>query len=392
MRQLQLFTTTELARMRDRTASRNHSPSRDQFRREHEHHRAWGLKRRHAERLRHARNHPRHPPTTHPTAPPQTSAASHQTQPHPLDPRQAEPAQTNQPRPAPVPRHCTVGDDHQPSRGRTADRTGISRTSSTGRETSLTTRTNPRPAPDRKSWQRMRDAAIGALRNARVTNIAAAKLPPPPGNEWASGRGCRDGKGSIGNAWYQSACIARSHQTAERRPDVGRNLLRDSKPRLRVLLDSLGITYQHVNHFSCVTDACHVVIQRKGQGSAEHLHLRPDLLARCVGAALLVGAGHQYKRLCLDAIAYQQVPRKGDVLRGILRGWFYEDRFGWNTLLRCIFSIVDRLALRKTLHCGLRVCTSKNDAREDASVKQTYRDDRNTEIVTAEPHPDVTRM
>jgi hypothetical protein len=51
MRQLSLFTPAQVAGMRDRTASRNHSPSRDQFRREHERHRAWGLVRRHAERL-----------------------------------------------------------------------------------------------------------------------------------------------------------------------------------------------------------------------------------------------------------------------------------------------------------------------------------------------------
>jgi hypothetical protein len=55
MRQLQLFTTAELARMRDRTASRSHSPEAEEFRRNHERHRAWGLARRHAERLRRLR-------------------------------------------------------------------------------------------------------------------------------------------------------------------------------------------------------------------------------------------------------------------------------------------------------------------------------------------------
>jgi hypothetical protein len=52
MRQLQLFTTTELAAMRDRSASRSYSPAGEAFRREHERHRAWGLTQRHAERLR----------------------------------------------------------------------------------------------------------------------------------------------------------------------------------------------------------------------------------------------------------------------------------------------------------------------------------------------------
>ena len=55
MRQLQFFTTAELGRMRDRTASRNHSPERDEFRRMHAHHRAWGLVQRHGRRLRHLR-------------------------------------------------------------------------------------------------------------------------------------------------------------------------------------------------------------------------------------------------------------------------------------------------------------------------------------------------
>ncbi|WP_203833671.1 hypothetical protein, partial [Actinoplanes campanulatus] len=43
--------------MRDRSARRNHSPAAEQFRREHERHRAWGLHRRHAERLRRTRTH-----------------------------------------------------------------------------------------------------------------------------------------------------------------------------------------------------------------------------------------------------------------------------------------------------------------------------------------------
>uniref|UniRef100_UPI001C84FD5B hypothetical protein n=1 Tax=Paractinoplanes polyasparticus TaxID=2856853 RepID=UPI001C84FD5B len=48
MRQLQLFNTVELAKMRDRTKARNWSPAGDEFRREHERHRAWGLQQRHA--------------------------------------------------------------------------------------------------------------------------------------------------------------------------------------------------------------------------------------------------------------------------------------------------------------------------------------------------------
>jgi hypothetical protein len=51
MRQLQMFTTAELAKMRDRSASRRHSPQANEFRREHARHRAWGLAQRHARRL-----------------------------------------------------------------------------------------------------------------------------------------------------------------------------------------------------------------------------------------------------------------------------------------------------------------------------------------------------
>jgi hypothetical protein len=56
MRQLQLFTTVQIAGMRDRAASRNHSPGREEFRRVQERRRAWGLARRHAEGLRRARS------------------------------------------------------------------------------------------------------------------------------------------------------------------------------------------------------------------------------------------------------------------------------------------------------------------------------------------------
>jgi hypothetical protein len=48
MRQLELFTTSELAALRDRTKSRNYSASKEQFRRDHARRRDWGLARRHA--------------------------------------------------------------------------------------------------------------------------------------------------------------------------------------------------------------------------------------------------------------------------------------------------------------------------------------------------------
>jgi len=58
MPQMSLFSRSEIAGMRDWSAARNHCPERDAFRREHERHRAWGLRRRHAEKLRHVRSAP----------------------------------------------------------------------------------------------------------------------------------------------------------------------------------------------------------------------------------------------------------------------------------------------------------------------------------------------
>jgi hypothetical protein len=53
--QMSFFGRAETAAMRDRTLSRNYSAARDEFRREHERHRSWGLRQRHAEKLRRIR-------------------------------------------------------------------------------------------------------------------------------------------------------------------------------------------------------------------------------------------------------------------------------------------------------------------------------------------------
>src|SRR5689334_14742915 len=52
MGQMSLFSRTEIAGMRDRTKARNYSAERDEFRRDHERRRAFGLQRRHATKLR----------------------------------------------------------------------------------------------------------------------------------------------------------------------------------------------------------------------------------------------------------------------------------------------------------------------------------------------------
>lgn len=86
MRQMQFFSSAELATMRDRTASRRYSPEREAFRREHERHRVWGLARRHADRLRHARSRPSEPaaePADNPREEAQPARAAEPCSPHP---------------------------------------------------------------------------------------------------------------------------------------------------------------------------------------------------------------------------------------------------------------------------------------------------------------------
>jgi hypothetical protein len=56
VRQLQFFTSAQMAVMRDRTARQNYSAEAEEFRREHARHREWGLVQRHGEKLRRLRN------------------------------------------------------------------------------------------------------------------------------------------------------------------------------------------------------------------------------------------------------------------------------------------------------------------------------------------------
>jgi len=84
--------------MRDRTASRSYSPAGEQFRREHERHRSWGLTRRHAERLRRSRsNDPRTPTATgnHP------ESRAHTPPLHSVSPTSTPPDRTKRPTASP---------------------------------------------------------------------------------------------------------------------------------------------------------------------------------------------------------------------------------------------------------------------------------------------------
>ena len=137
MRQLQLFTTAELARMRDRTRSRNYSPERDEFRRAHERRRAWGLARRHAEKLR--RLHDR-------SADPLAATSEEDRTPDPSPDRMSQPTcrQVGAPatgRPAP---NSPTGDTPRAERKLPAATT-------TPRDATPSAATGPRPAQKRQS-------------------------------------------------------------------------------------------------------------------------------------------------------------------------------------------------------------------------------------------------
>src|ERR1700712_160151 len=55
MAQLSLFSRSQVASWRDRTASRSYSPAAEQFRREHARHREWGLQQRHGRKAMYLR-------------------------------------------------------------------------------------------------------------------------------------------------------------------------------------------------------------------------------------------------------------------------------------------------------------------------------------------------
>ena len=92
MRQLELFSRSQLSSLRDRTASRNYSVERDQFRREHQRHREWGLRQRHGRRSMYLRIHG----DITPPADRDTSRPASTPVPEPADTPVPEPADTEQ--------------------------------------------------------------------------------------------------------------------------------------------------------------------------------------------------------------------------------------------------------------------------------------------------------
>lgn len=74
--QRELFSRAELSTMRDRTRRRNYSAEAEAFRRRHERDRAWGLQRRHAEKLARCREKASETPPPQPAAGPDPATAA----------------------------------------------------------------------------------------------------------------------------------------------------------------------------------------------------------------------------------------------------------------------------------------------------------------------------
>jgi hypothetical protein len=206
MGQMSLFSRAEIAGMRDWTAARNHCPERDDFRREHEQHRAWGLQRRHAAKLRHVRQQRSAPPAapatrgdhTRPTTAARRPLPRQAETPQPSSARAATPqaATTKTPPPqAPSTRATTspraaatkAPTPQAPSgRAATSPRTAATKTPapqtpSTRATTSPRTAATKTPAPQTPSTRAAASprAATSPRDAARTSPVMAPHAPPP---------------------------------------------------------------------------------------------------------------------------------------------------------------------------------------------------------------------
>jgi hypothetical protein len=132
--------------MRDRTRSRNYSASRDEFRREHERHREWGLAQRHARKLRRIREGSLPSSATTPDAPTVRAPNPHQTR--PPDPTSGESSQR--------PRDPTSGESSQRPRDPAAGQTARPGPASTGERPHDEAPPNHTSRPDRDTAQPQR--------------------------------------------------------------------------------------------------------------------------------------------------------------------------------------------------------------------------------------------
>ena len=171
---MSLFDRATTTAMRDRTKSRNYSPERDEFRRDHERRRYWGLKRRHAEKLRQLHGDPA-PPITPPAnddqqrpAPPAVPAEAAVPTPPPVSPDPA--AGTPQPAHA-----STPGPAAAPTAPRSAAKSRIQPPRNNRRHSTP-------PVPARTTIQRRNhsghETCVDVLNHTQFTHPQKARAPP----------------------------------------------------------------------------------------------------------------------------------------------------------------------------------------------------------------------
>jgi len=143
--------------MRDRTASRSYSPAGDEFRREHEHRRSWGLTRRHAERLRRSAgsDHGPHTPTAAENPPEGQSSPAPAPVAIPLDQAERPPARPGFPVGPNRSRHGEENPADQPGpAGKTPSRSAGPRRSRPAGQPPTARVGTPRPGPARRCRHR----------------------------------------------------------------------------------------------------------------------------------------------------------------------------------------------------------------------------------------------
>jgi len=88
----------------------------------------------------------------------------------------------------------------------------------------------------------------------------------------------------------------------------------------------------------------------------------------------------------------QQVPCEGYVLTGIAGFRFDPDRGGGYTELDRMFPVVHGLAARESCRGGAAVGTGEHDRGEQLLVVQLRGERRDTQVVTAQPDPNVNGL
>ncbi len=169
-----MFGPAVMAGMRDRSRSRRCSTEHDAFRREHERHRAWGLQRRHAQRLRHAhdkRAEPRPAPASREDRSPAGVPERRRRPPAPAGRRHGASGR------APMARLRQAGTFGEP--GAPADPTGPTRTPAATNPPATAHRQPQNPpataaATDRPPHQPQTPPATSATGHAAATVMAAA--------------------------------------------------------------------------------------------------------------------------------------------------------------------------------------------------------------------------